>query len=98
MDTPGLCTEMPDLSCICEIGRTNPIDLALVFLGIPTVSFVSAFFASLVYERETYLHFPPFSEGVLHSGMGCSGAKGNMQCFWRKRLDFAQNNSIFIGQ
>lgn len=32
-----LCTAMPDLSCICKIGRTNPSDLADTFLGITTV-------------------------------------------------------------
>lgn len=33
MDTPGLCTEMPDFSCICKIDRTNHSELALGFFG-----------------------------------------------------------------
>lgn len=40
MDTPGLCTEMPDFSCLCKIGRTSPSELALVFLGITSVFWI----------------------------------------------------------
>ena len=96
MDTPGLCTEMPDFSCICKIGRTNASELALGVLGITRVSSGSASFTfprrALIQEGETCFRFFPLSEGVLHPGAGCSGAEGNIQCFWRKLLDFAQNN------
>lgn len=50
MDTPALCTTMPDLSCICKIARTNPSNL--VVLGIITMSSASPFFTCFLFVRE----------------------------------------------
>lgn len=71
VDTLRLCTAMPDFSCICKIGRTNPSELALFlfFFGgdIIRVSSVSASFTyphrAFVQGNETSFHFRPLSEG-----------------------------------
>lgn len=47
---------MPDLSCICKTGRTDPSDPALVFLGITTVSSVSCFSHLLLFVP-IFLHY-----------------------------------------
>ena len=115
VDTAGLCNEVLDFSCICrlQIGRTNPIEAALLFLGnYQSVVFIS-FYLPLLSFRPGRWDLFPFSSYIwrdhriigwkrpirslsptimLHPGVGCSGAGGKIQCFWRKLLDFAQNN------
>lgn len=92
MGTLGLCTELPDFSCICKIGRTNGSDLALVLGGFyQNIFWISFFYLPSqrchLREEETNVHFFPSSEGMLHPGL-----EGNIQYFWRKLLDFVQNN------